>query len=507
LGAGNKIKSLEELEKILREFRRRKEGTKIVHCHGVFDLLHIGHIRYLEQAKKLGDVLIVTLTPDQYVNKGPHRPAFSENLRAEVLSAINCVDYVSINEWPTASETIKLIQPDIFAKGAEFRDKPTEELIKEKSAVEGSGGEVAFIEDITSSSSSLINKYLDIFPEEVRKYLAEFSLQFPLEEILGYIDNFRSLKVLVIGDTIIDEYQYCESIGKASKEPALVAKSLATDIFAGGILAVSNHVANFCDEIDLLTVLGTVDSREDFIKENLKSNIGNFFLQKENTPTTIKRRFIDDYLLSKYFEIYIIDDRELTDIEDQRLCNKLEEILPNYDVVLVADFGHGMLSKDAIDLLCQNAKFLAVNTQINAGNRGFNTILKYPRADYACLNEDEFRLELRDKHGQLNQMMMQISERLGNATVTATRGSQGSLCYKRENGFVSVPALATKVVDRVGAGDAVFALTSLLVAQDVPMEVVGFVGNTVGALAVSIIGNKSSVEKKPLIRSIQSFLK
>src|SRR5262249_42163653 len=97
----------------------RQKGLRIVQCHGVFDLLHIGHIRHFEQAKKLGDILVVTLTPDRFVNKGAGRPAFPENLRAEVIASLDCVNYVAVNHWPSAVETIKMLQPDIFAKGDE----------------------------------------------------------------------------------------------------------------------------------------------------------------------------------------------------------------------------------------------------------------------------------------------------------------------------------------------------------------------------------------------------
>ena len=122
-----KIRKIEILAEALKEHRNR--GQKIVHCHGVFDLLHIGHIRYLEQARRMGDILIVTVTPDRYVDKGPGRPAFTEALRVEAIASLNCVDYVAINQWPTAEETLRLLRPDIYVKGAEFKDIPSDIVI------------------------------------------------------------------------------------------------------------------------------------------------------------------------------------------------------------------------------------------------------------------------------------------------------------------------------------------------------------------------------------------
>src|SRR5919108_1240176 len=110
-----KIRRLKDLANTLETLRG--SGKKIVHCHGVFDLLHIGHIKHLESARKLGEVLIVTVTPDRFVNKGPHRPAFPERLRAEALASLACVDFVAINEWPTAVETIQCLRPHYYVKG------------------------------------------------------------------------------------------------------------------------------------------------------------------------------------------------------------------------------------------------------------------------------------------------------------------------------------------------------------------------------------------------------
>src|SRR5688572_21710492 len=112
---GNKIRPLDELSQALAPLRA--SGKKIVHCHGVFDLLHIGHIKHLQAARKIGDLLVVTITPDRFVNKGPHRPAFPERLRAEALASLVCVDFVAINQWPTAVETISRIKPTFYVKG------------------------------------------------------------------------------------------------------------------------------------------------------------------------------------------------------------------------------------------------------------------------------------------------------------------------------------------------------------------------------------------------------
>jgi len=504
----DKIKEIEELAEVIALLRA--ENKKVVQCHGVFDLLHIGHIRHFEQSKKLGNTLVVTITPDRYVNKGPHRPVFSEELRAEAIAALDCVGYVAINKWPTAVETIKLLKPDIYAKGTEYKTSQkdiTGKIVDEKAAIESVGGHIIFTEDIVFSSSSLINKYLPVFPTEVREYLARFSARYSVDNVLQYLKNAQSLRVLVVGETIIDEYQYCTMIGKSAKEPILAAQYTSAEKFAGGILAVANHVANFCENVGMLTMLGAKDSQEDFVRQNVNSSVDKMFLYKADSPTIVKRRFVETYLLQKLFEIYEMNDGELDQAQNQALCAKLDEILPRYDVVIVADYGHGMLTRDAINLLCGKARFLVVNTQANAGNRGFNTISKYPRADYVCLARHEMELETRNRQGDLRGMILNVSQKLTCGRIVVTCGKDGSIGYSEDEGFVEVPAFAHQVVDRMGAGDAVLSLTALCVAQQAPMEVVGVIGNVVGAQAVATLGHRMSIENVPLFKFIESLLK
>ncbi|MEE3258768.1 MAG: PfkB family carbohydrate kinase [Candidatus Latescibacterota bacterium] len=501
----DKIQSLEDLAALLAA-KRAEQSVRVIHCHGVFDLLHIGHIRYLERARSLGDCLVVTLTPDRFVNKGPHRPTFSADLRADALAALDCVDYVSINQWPTAVETIRLLRPDFYAKGAEYRENRTEEIVREEEVVAETGSELAYIDEPTSSSTYLVNRHFSVFPEDVKNYLRDFVDKHPVDEVLASLEDVRCLKVLVLGDAILDEYQYCDAIGKSSKEPVLAAKYLSTEMSAGGVLAVGNHVAGFCDDVELMTFLGDRESHEDYIRSKLRANIRFDPLQKENAPTIIKRRFVESYFLSKFFEIYVINDREIEGGEEQTLCDRLEAVLPGVDVVIVADFGHGMITPRVVQLLCAKAPFLAVNTQVNAGNQGFNTIAKFPRADFICLAEKEVRMEMRNRHGDLGDMIREISTRLQCPRMMVTMGKDGCIGYS-DGTFTDAPALATRIVDRIGAGDAVFSLVSLCVAIGVPMEVVCFIGNAVGAQAVAIMANEKAVDSTSLSRHITSLLK
>jgi len=498
-----------ELEQVLAELRTRS-AKSVVLCHGCFDLLHIGHIRHLEEARKYGDVLVVTVTPDHFVNKGPNRPAFRQDLRAEALAALDCVNYVAINEWPTAVETIELLKPQFYVKGIEYYDASKDlsgKIGDEEKAVQSIGGKLVFTDDVTFSSSRLINTHLPVLPQEVTEFLAVFRGRYDAADVIRYLENTQHLRVLVIGEAIIDDYHYCETMGKSGKEPVLAARFINSEKSAGGSIAVANHVAAFSDHVGLLTVLGSVDSQEDFIEEKLDPKVKRCFIYREGAPTIVKRRFIETYPFQKLFEVYIInDDRPQAD-EIEEFCNQLEKLLPQYDVVIVVDYGHGMIESESARILCDKAPFLAINTQVNAANHGFNTLSKYRCADYMCVSEKELRLEARSRRRDLNEIVRDVSDKLDCHKLMVTRGGSGCFSYGKDEGSFEIPAFTDHFADRIGAGDAVFSVTSLAVASEVPMEVVGFIGNAVGARAVQIIGNKSYIERHTLLKLVESVLK
>lgn len=154
-----KIVDIETLVKIIQGLKSK--GKKVVHCHGCFDLMHPGHIKYFQSAKKMGDVLIVTVTPDIYVDKGPGRPVFNQNLRSESIAALECVDYVAVNKWPTAEETLRLLRPDIYVKGQGFEklEDKTGKIQKEVDVIKEIGAQLMFTHEIVFSSTKLLDRY------------------------------------------------------------------------------------------------------------------------------------------------------------------------------------------------------------------------------------------------------------------------------------------------------------------------------------------------------------
>jgi bifunctional ADP-heptose synthase (sugar kinase/adenylyltransferase) len=287
----------------------------------------------------------------------------------------------------------------------------------------------------------------------------------------------------------------------------LALRYRSNDLFAGGAAAVANHVASFAGHVQLVTVLGESDSHEDFIKSKLQPNVTPCFTVQPGAPTLIKRRFLDGYTFNKLLEVYIMDNTGLPEDMDAEFCRWVKESLPQYDLVIAADFGHGAISDRMVLILSEKALFLAVNTQANAGNRGFHTISRYPRADYVCLAEHEIRLDKRKMTGNLEPMMDELAEKLSCRTIMVTRGRSGSLARGRNDTFVASPSLAVEVVDRVGAGDAFFSVTALAAAQGLEEELIGFIGNVVGGLAVGAVGNQKPIDKLTVKKYVTSLLK
>ena len=154
-----KVLKFDHLSKTIKA--HKEQGQKIVQCHGCFDLMHPGHIKYFQASKKMGDILVVTVTPDKYVDKGANRPVFDQNLRAESIAALECVNYVAINRWPTAEEALRLLLPDYYVKGQEFekfQDK-TGKLQKEVEVIKEIKAEIRFTHEVVFSSSKLIKDY------------------------------------------------------------------------------------------------------------------------------------------------------------------------------------------------------------------------------------------------------------------------------------------------------------------------------------------------------------
>src|SRR5271169_3822897 len=350
--ARDKVRTIDELGAIARHLR--DSGRSVVQAHGAFDLLHLGHVRHLEAARRLGDVLVVTVTADRFVNKGPGRPVFNEGLRAEMLATLEYVDWVAINDAADAVSAIEHIRPSIYIKGQDYQNPQgdiTGKITLEREAVEAHGGRIHFTDEVSFSSSELINRHLNVFEPHIREHLDTMRQDGGLDQLCDLIERVADYRVLIVGDAIIDEYQYVLPMHKTPKENMIATRYQDRELFAGGVFAAANHVASFCKEIDVITCLGDSDSYEDLARESLRPNVRLRSLRRAGAPTTLKRRFVDPSYMRKLFEVYIMNDEPLTGDLQQELDRTICATAGDYDLVIVADFGHGLLRPSSIEKL------------------------------------------------------------------------------------------------------------------------------------------------------------
>lgn len=504
-----KIVSVDELAAIVH--RLKQEGKRVVQSHGAFDLLHLGHVKHLEAARKYGDVLIVTTTADKFVNKGPNRPVFKEFLRAEMLAALAVVDYVAINPEADAVSAIKKIQPNHYAKGQDYINPEgdvTGKITDERNAIEAAGGSIVFTHEMAFSSTELINRNLNIYEPHLRDHLNDLRTNTGVEALHALIESVKDKRVLVIGDAIIDEYEYVIPMGKSAKENMIATRYQDREQFAGGVFATANHVASFCKDVQIITTLGEKNTFENLIRNSLKSNIKLTPVFRPGAPTTSKRRFVDPSYMRKLFEVCRIDDEPLAQPVEEELNHVIGRHIRDYDIVIMNDFGHGMIGARTVDMVTDLARFLAVNTQSNSANMGYNLIHKYPRADYVCIDAPEARLSVMDKISPIEEIITKhLPKKINCRKFIITHGKHGCITHEPDDVVHTIPAMSKSVVDTVGAGDAFFAVTAPLASTGAPLNQIGFIGNIAGALKVNIIGHQRSVEKVDVLKSITALVK
>ena len=507
-----KIVSTKTLANIISKLKAK--GKKVVLCHGVFDLLHIGHINHFKEAKNLGDILVVTVTQDKYVNKGPNRPIFSLNTRMESIAALKNINYVAPNMFTNAIQLIKMLKPNIYCKGKDYKNYSldvTSQIKKEALAIKSVGGRIINTNTELFSSSKIINQANLNLSREQKTFLNKIKKirKFNTDKkILSVINAFSNLKVLVIGETIIDEYVYCEALGKSGKEPILVLRDLYKERYLGGTAAIARNLSSFCKQITLLTNIGQRNEEKQFIEKNLQKNIKTVFLNKKKSPTITKKRFVEHINKTKIFGVYSLNDQPLDSKQEKIFNGKVSKYIKSHDLVIVSDYGHGLISDNTAKLIVKKSKFVAVNTQLNASNLGFHVISKYLGADLTTINETEMRHELRNKTEDRVSLIKILSKKLKSNYIHVTSGEAGSMIYNSSTKeIISCPAFADKVVDKVGTGDSMLAILAVGLYKKFNVKFSMFLSALVAAENIRYMANKTTITKSNITRAVQSYLK
>lgn len=495
----------------LKEIRERHVDERLVLCHGVFDLLHVGHLKHFEAAHQFGDRLVVSLTPDEYVNKGPGRPYYNSSQRLKMLVALEVVDYVVINKHSQAMELIEALHPDVFVKGAEFQSGRdiTGAIQKEKTAIESCGGRIEFTHDEVHSSGQLLNRFFGIWDKSQSEFIDTLKDNHDSSHLMDLVQAFSSKRVLIVGEPIIDHYVFCAPKSLSSKSPSVSVQRLYEEEYPGGILAVANHLAGLGCQVDLLMADNGGKVMDLMLEEGLDSSVNLEREMVESIPTIRKTRFVAEFQSTKLFEVFDASDDIWSNHSSVGYIQKMTQMAETADLVIALDYGHGLFEGSVLEALGKLQTFLALNVQVNSANHGYNFHTKHRGFDYLALDERELRLASQSRRKTVMELAKEVLGGSPPMQLSITLGGDGSLFFDMDDDEKGVhcPSFFKDVVDTTGAGDAYFSITSVLAQMRASPVIIPFMGNCMAGLQTRIIGNKEAVRQSEFLRTMEYILK
>lgn len=491
----------------------RAAGQRIVHCHGCFDLVHPGHVRHLEFAAGLGEVLLVSISGDGFIDKGTGRPLIPERLRAENLAALNCVDLVYIDPHETALETIEQVQPDIYIKGREYESNNDPRFLAERDAVERAGGRVVFSSgDIVFSSSALIAAMSDNH-DPLDRALSQLDENHDLRPstLDALLEQFTDRRVVVIGEPIIDSYLHCERPEVASESPVMTLRPITGETFDGGAAVICRHLRALGAQVDLVTALPRDDATADGLVERLEhENIGVHAVRSDE-PVMEKQRYLVGH--QKMMKVDLGRPMTLDQRERARLVDLAVEAATNgshaatADAVIFADFGRSLLTPGTMTSLHTRLRpIVPVMTGDTSGRRA--NLRRLPGLDMVCPTEMELREAMSEFAEGLSALVWRYFQSTGVRSAIVTMGPEGVITFAepgqherpRETGawrlngparLVSnhIPALGPIGIDPLGCGDALLSTATLALCAGADLVQAGYLGSLAAAIESRQLGN------------------
>jgi rfaE bifunctional protein kinase chain/domain len=485
----HKIKTANELRAILGEPPRE---DKVIMCHGVFDVVHPGHVRHLLYAKSKAPILIASLTADQHINKGEYRPHIPQDLRAINLAAFEFVDYVLIDAFATPLENLKIIKPDIFAKGYEYAasNEVSQKTENEIEVVRSYGGEIVFTPgDVVYSSTSLLNlSPPSLKVEKLMMLLSRHNLTFA--DLYQSIDGFVGKKVHVVGDTIVDSYTNCVMIGGQTKTPTISVQFESKTDILGGAGIVAEHLKSAGAEVTFSSVIGDDDLGK-FVQNKLQSSgIINEIIIDKNRPTVNKNAIVvGTYRLLK------VDTLDNSSISDEVLGDLTANIANiDCDALIFSDFRHGIFNRRTINKIIAaipDRVFKVADSQVASR---WGNILDFKGFDLITPNEREARFSLADQDSGIRALASRLYDECQTKLLILKLSDRGILTCLGSNhelldSFAVMDSFVNRLVDPVGAGDALLAYATLSMITTKNPIVASIIGNLAAACECEHDGN------------------
>ncbi len=483
-----KIKTREELKELIGPFPREK---KTIMCHGMFDVVHPGHVRHLAYAKSMADILIASITTDKHNKKGVYRPHVPQNIRALNLAAFEMVDYVLIDGEAKPLENLQYLQPDLFAKGFEYTGKGLPPATQEEAdIVEGYGGQMIFTPgDVVYSSSNFIKMAEpNIGLEKLLSLMNTHDLTF--NNLRDAVNNLGGRSVHVIGDTIIDSYTRTTLIGGQTKTPTFSVLYEDQDNYIGGAGIVAQHIRAAGANVVFSTVLGD-DEFKDFTINGLE-NAGVTIkpIIDPTRPTTNKNAIIaGGYRLLK---IDRLDNRSIS----EKVINQLVDDIKNVkcDGVVFSDFRHGIFNSHTVPILMEALSEMTYKVADSQVASRWGNITDFKNFNLITPNEREARFALADQDSTVSMLSTKLYEQTDCEMLILKMGPRGVFSCRNfpedipSNAF-SIDTFTDKVLDAVGAGDALLSYATLAMMATNNEVIAAILGSMAAACECEYDGN------------------
>jgi len=484
------LKSEIDLKKLRSKFKNKIIGL----CHGVFDILHKGHLEHFNDAKKTCDLLVVSVTNNKFVNKGPRQPYNDGNERVFVLNGIKSIDYTYLNNASDSIEVIKNLKPNIYFKGIDYLKLDGHgNLRKEINTLKKNNGKIFFTKTNLLSSTKIFNRHFT-WSEKQRKFIIKISKN-NFKNFLNIFDKIATKNITIIGEPISDSYKICDIVGITTKDPTISILNKSKETYSGGVLAVAKMAAQFVNQVNLITYGSNKVLQKTF--KNIK-NIKLYNINKNNKIQT-KTRYVSSNRGEKLLQVTDFKNQFLS-IKDQ---NKIIKILrKDKNEIIICDFGIGMFEGKLIKFLNTIKKRKYINVQTNSINLGFNLFTKYKSGRYISLDTREWALGLKKIDFTKDDLLLILKKFL---YLSVTKGKEGSF-YMHKSKSINAPVFVESAKDTTGSGDSYYLITSLLNSVDCKNELVPFIGNLYAGMHAQHIGNEKIIEKKDLLSNIKSII-
>jgi len=484
----HKVMSAEQIREVIGA---RPRAKKVIMCHGTFDVVHPGHVRHLLYAKTKADVLIASLTSDEHIKKGNMRPYVPQALRAMNLAALEMVDYVVVDQDPTPLKNLALIQPDYFAKGYEYTAGAVHPKTQEEiDVLDAYGGEIIFTPgDIVYSSSALI----ELSPPSIgiEKLITLMEAEGVIfQDLRDTLQKIKGLRVHVVGDTIVDSYTYCSMIGGMTKTPTLSVRFEKKVDYVGGAGVVAKHLHAAGADVTFSTVLGN-DAFKNFVLDDLKAfGVHCLPIIDETRPTTNKNAIVAEAY--RMLKVDTLDNRSISDKIVEQLIKQIGEA--DSQAVVFSDFRHGMFNRGTIPHLTTaipKGAFRVADSQVASR---WGNILEFQDFDLITPNEREARFALGDQDSVVRPLALELIKRAHCGTLILKCGERGIITYRSispsdPRAFFNIESFANRVVDAVGAGDALLAYATLALMATKNDVIASILGNLAAGVECEHDGN------------------